>query len=92
ALRDAEEHGRGLKEGPRSSEYVTETTYRGRVLYLVDAVDLPESTDENGELLPGVSIEVSQVCWFDQGVTYIVGSPTLAPQELLVVARAIVDM
>ena len=74
---DEAAYGQGLTEGvPRADEYTRSTSFKGHTLWLIDSVNLPESTDANGTFIPGVTIEVSQVCWFVDGVSYIVGCPT----------------
>lgn len=85
---DEASYGEGLVKGvPRTDEYIRTATYKGHTLWLTDAVTLPESTDEGGNFLPGVMIEVSQVSWFSNGITYIVGSPTMKADDLLPIAK-----
>ncbi len=89
---DEAAYGKGLTDGAaRADEYIRSMSFKGHTLWLIDAVSLPESTDASGAFLPGVTIEVSQVCWFTDGVSYIVGCPTLTADELLPVAKAMIE-
>jgi hypothetical protein len=89
---DEAAYGAGLMAGfPRTGEFIRTVKFRGRTLWLTDAVHLPESKDAKGAFLPGVYVELSQVAWFSNGVVHIVSSPTVTADELLPVAKTMVE-
>lgn len=76
---------------PAPERFVRTTKVNGMTVWMWDHVTLPESTDSQGKFMPGFDNGGAQVSWFKDGITYVVGSPSLTAEELLAIAKTMMQ-
>lgn len=64
----------------------------GVTVWYWDEFTLPEELAEDGSVAaPGVMVESSQVSWFADGVSCTIGPPEVPSDELLAIARSMIE-